>query len=59
MSSSLEDLEEEINGVKTVVWLDAPKRSFFRSSEGEEPIFGSMEWLKIHGRGRSERDLYG
>jgi hypothetical protein len=54
VSCSLEDLEEEIDGVMTVVWLDAPRRSFTRSSEGEEPIYGSMEWLKIHGHGYSE-----
>jgi len=54
VSCSLEDLEEEINGVKTVVWLDAPRRSFVRSSEGDEPLYGSMEWLKIHGHGYSE-----
>jgi hypothetical protein len=46
---SLEDLEED--GV--VVWSDAPKRSFVRSV-GDEPRYGSMEWLRsIKNRGGS------
>jgi hypothetical protein len=39
---SLEDLEED--GV--VVWRESPKRSFHRSSVGEEPKYGSMAWVK-------------
>jgi len=30
------------------VWVERPKRVFFRNSSGEEPRYGSMEWLKSH-----------
>jgi hypothetical protein len=45
---SVEDWLDE-NGVCN--WVLRPKRSFTRSSEGDEPRYGSMEWLKIHGHG--------